>query len=203
MQNRPEGGFAQRPQPIIFLLIKNPDEPRDRTDVTTRVQTSSLSRECRQAAPRLALARFHWVNGDTDAAEAAFQAAVRIEPDDLIANRAVAAFYVGTNRLLEAEPYLQAVAEIAETPMAQLMLASFYARTNRPARAVALLEPLSEDPITAAQANVSGYFYYRRYSLVTNRTPTLHWGQATMFAALALLSASLSLEDRQYPAVVN
>ena len=48
MQNRPEGGFAQRPQPIIFLLIKNPDEPRDRTDVTTRVQTSSLSRECRQ-----------------------------------------------------------------------------------------------------------------------------------------------------------
>ena len=48
LQNRPEGGFAQRPQPIIFLLIKNPDEPRDRTDVTTRVQTSSLSRECRQ-----------------------------------------------------------------------------------------------------------------------------------------------------------
>ena len=37
----------KRPQPIIFLLIKNPDEPRDRTDVTTRVQTSSLSRECR------------------------------------------------------------------------------------------------------------------------------------------------------------
>ena len=33
----------KRPQPIIFLLIKNPDEPRDRTDVTTRVQTSSLS----------------------------------------------------------------------------------------------------------------------------------------------------------------
>ena len=27
----------------------------------------------------------------------------------------------------------------------------------------------------------SGYFYYRRYSpLVVNKTPTLHWGQATM-----------------------
>jgi len=23
VQNRPEGGFAQRPQPVIFLLIKN------------------------------------------------------------------------------------------------------------------------------------------------------------------------------------
>jgi hypothetical protein len=32
----------------------------------------------------------------------------------------------------------------------------------------------------------SGYFYYRRYSpWVVNKTPTLHWGQATMMCALA------------------
>ena len=32
----------------------------------------------------------------------------------------------------------------------------------------------------------TGYFYYRRYApWVVNRTPTLHWGQATMFCALA------------------
>jgi hypothetical protein len=32
----------------------------------------------------------------------------------------------------------------------------------------------------------SGYFYYRRYApWIVNRTPTLHWGQATMFCALA------------------
>lgn len=32
----------------------------------------------------------------------------------------------------------------------------------------------------------SGYFYYRRYSRwVVNKTPTLHWGQATMLSALA------------------
>jgi hypothetical protein len=37
----------------------------------------------------------------------------------------------------------------------------------------------------------SGYFYYRRYRLVVNRTPTLHWGQATMLAALALLLAEM------------
>jgi len=31
-----------------------------------------------------------------------------------------------------------------------------------------------------------GYFYYRRYSKwVVNKTPTLHWGQATMLCALA------------------
>lgn len=32
----------------------------------------------------------------------------------------------------------------------------------------------------------SGYFYYRRYSEhVVNKTPTLHWGQATMLSALS------------------
>jgi hypothetical protein len=37
----------------------------------------------------------------------------------------------------------------------------------------------------------SGYFYYRRYPMVVNRTPTLHWGQATMLAALAVLLAHM------------
>jgi rhamnogalacturonyl hydrolase YesR len=38
----------------------------------------------------------------------------------------------------------------------------------------------------------SGYFYYRRYSHgLVNKTPTLHWGQATMMCALAGLYQSL------------
>ncbi|MBZ5581653.1 MAG: hypothetical protein LAQ30_05500 [Acidobacteriia bacterium] len=38
----------------------------------------------------------------------------------------------------------------------------------------------------------TGYFYYRRYSrLLINRTPTLHWGQATMLCALAGLYRAL------------
>jgi hypothetical protein len=32
-----------------------------------------------------------------------------------------------------------------------------------------------------------GYFYYRQYPLVKAKTPMLHWGQATMFKALANL----------------
>ncbi len=44
----------------------------------------------------------------------------------------------------------------------------------------------------------TGYFYYRRYSRwLVNRTPTLHWGQATMLCALSglyqLLQAGESL----------
>jgi len=38
----------------------------------------------------------------------------------------------------------------------------------------------------------TGYFYYRRYSpWLVNKTPTLHWGQATMLSALAGLYQSL------------
>jgi hypothetical protein len=40
--------------------------------------------------------------------------------------------------------------------------------------------------------DTSGYFYYRRYSRwLVNKTPTLHWGQATMLAALAGLYGAL------------
>ena len=39
----------------------------------------------------------------------------------------------------------------------------------------------------------SGYFYYRRYSRrIVNKTPTLHWGQATMLCALAGLYEALA-----------
>ena len=38
----------------------------------------------------------------------------------------------------------------------------------------------------------TGYFYYRRYSSwIVNKTPTLHWGQATMMCALAGLYKAL------------
>jgi len=36
-----------------------------------------------------------------------------------------------------------------------------------------------------------GYFYYRQYPLMKAKTPMLHWGQATMFKALARLYRSL------------
>ena len=32
-----------------------------------------------------------------------------------------------------------------------------------------------------------GFFYFRKYPLITNKTPMFHWGQATMLAALSCL----------------
>lgn len=38
----------------------------------------------------------------------------------------------------------------------------------------------------------TGYFYYRKYPVLTAKTPYIHWGQATMFKALANLSSRLA-----------
>jgi hypothetical protein len=44
-----------------------------------------------------------------------------------------------------------------------------------------------------------GYFYYRQYPLLKAKTAMLHWGQATMFKALAQLFKSLSRSDVTEP----
>ena len=41
-----------------------------------------------------------------------------------------------------------------------------------------------------------GYFYYRQYPWMKARTPMLHWGQATMFKALARLFRVLSQQEK-------
>ena len=39
----------------------------------------------------------------------------------------------------------------------------------------------------------TGYFHYRQYPMLTSRTPYFHWGQATMFKALAHLASKTGL----------
>ena len=54
-----------------------------------------------------------------------------------------------------------------------------------------LAQKVAEWTITHMQDR-DGHFYYRRYSSwLVNKTPTLHWGQATMLAALAALYRAL------------
>jgi rhamnogalacturonyl hydrolase YesR len=56
---------------------------------------------------------------------------------------------------------------------------------DRDPESVALAAKVAQWTITNMQDR-SGYFYYRRYSpWIVNKTPTLHWGQATMLSALA------------------
>jgi hypothetical protein len=45
--------------------------------------------------------------------------------------------------------------------------------------------------------DTTGYFYYRRYPLLVAKIPMLHWGQATMFHALALLLLKVENGSKQ------
>jgi polysaccharide biosynthesis protein VpsJ len=42
--------------------------------------------------------------------------------------------------------------------------------------------------------DADGHFYYRKYPLLTAKTPYIHWGQATMYKALATLNAAQTPE---------
>lgn len=63
--------------------------------------------------------------------------------------------------------------------------------SNRDPEALSLALKVAQWTIENMQ-DETGYFYYRRYSpWLVNKTPTLHWGQATMMCALGGLYQSL------------
>ncbi len=63
--------------------------------------------------------------------------------------------------------------------------------SDRDPAALELAQRVAGWTIAHLQAR-SGYFYYRQYPLMTARTPYFHWGQATMFKALAHLADRLA-----------
>ena len=64
--------------------------------------------------------------------------------------------------------------------------------SDRDPEAISLAMKVANWTVTNMQ-DKSGYFYYRRYSKwLVNKTPTLHWGQATMLCALAGLYKQVS-----------
>lgn len=68
--------------------------------------------------------------------------------------------------------------------------------SDRDPEAVALAIKVARWTIKNMQDR-SGYFYYRRYSpWLVNKTPTLHWGQATMLCALGGLYKQLCHDRR-------
>jgi hypothetical protein len=57
-----------------------------------------------------------------------------------------------------------------------------------PQDALQMSEKVAKWTIENMQDSASGYFYYRQYPMMTAKTPYFHWGQATMFKALANLA---------------
>lgn len=61
--------------------------------------------------------------------------------------------------------------------------------------ALALASKVAEWTATHLR-HASGFFYYRKYPMVISKTPYFHWGQATMFKALAHLSLKMAARRR-------
>jgi hypothetical protein len=65
---------------------------------------------------------------------------------------------------------------------------------SRDVKCLLLAQKVTEWAIDNMQSP-KGFFYYRQYPFLTAKTPMLHWGQATMFKALAHLTFVLKSQD--------
>lgn len=68
------------------------------------------------------------------------------------------------------------------------------AETRGDGRALSLARKVATWTIENMQ-DADGFFYFQRWPLIVNRTPMLHWGQATMLHALAALLVKESNAD--------
>ena len=91
---------------------------------------------------------FHWSNGDRAAAEKSFTAALTLDRKHPVANRALAGYYVGTGRTVEAEPHLKTVAAIGGDNE-KLALGDYYLRAGRLPDARLVYKTLVRDDLTS------------------------------------------------------
>jgi tetratricopeptide (TPR) repeat protein len=102
----------------------------------------------------LALANFQWSGGDADAAFESLTRAHRLDPGGVLTNRALAIYYLASDRPAEAEQHLKAIAASSHTPVAQAALVDFYVAQGRLDDARRLAEALTKHPQAAAAAEV-------------------------------------------------
>jgi len=102
------------------------------------------------AEPRLALANFYW-NQKRPETEATLTGTLAIDPGNEAAHNALAIYYLWTNRVLEAEPHLKAVAATSTRPDAKVLLADYYLRVQPPRFSDS--ERVLNDPSLAKEAS--------------------------------------------------
>src|SRR5262245_31824620 len=106
------------------------------------------------ATAHLSLSNFLWSNGDLPQAELEMKKALAIDPKHITANRAMAMYYLVTNKPEAAEPHLKVVAERMPGADPQYFLAEYYLRLGRLDAARATLQPLLKDDASFVGASV-------------------------------------------------
>jgi tetratricopeptide (TPR) repeat protein len=106
------------------------------------------------ATNHIALANYYWAMNRRDKAETELQRVLAIDAHEPRANRALAALYMTTGRMADAERPLKALAESSPEPSARFVLADYYIVANRVADAIPILNKLTGDIATYAQAQL-------------------------------------------------
>lgn len=96
-------------------------------------------------AAHLSFSNFLWANGDLPRAEQEMKTALQLDPRNTTGNRAMAMYYMVTNRPAAAEPHLKVVSETMPGPEPKYFLAEYYLRLGRVDDARATLTPLLKD----------------------------------------------------------
>jgi len=100
----------------------------------------------------LMLAGNDWARGRLAAAEKSFRRVLELDPGNQVANRALAAFYLRSDRAAEAEQYLKAVAEATPTTPVRLLLADYYLLNRRTEDAARILAAVAQSTDGYAEA---------------------------------------------------
>jgi tetratricopeptide (TPR) repeat protein len=106
---------------------------------------------------RLALVNYLWAVGRRSDAEVQIGEVLALEPKNLLANRAMALFYLGSERVTEAEQYLKTLAEAGNA--GKLALADYYLGLRRPSDSRRLLEEVAAggaDGVLQAKLRLAG-----------------------------------------------
>ena len=137
---------------------------------------------------KLALANFLWGAQRGPEAEELLKDVLAKEPKHLLANRMLGMLYLGSKRLAEAEQPLKNVAEASNTPAARFQLADYYAALGRTNEAAVLLNALTKEPPSSAEAEL--------------RLAALDYSQKRMAEAHSRLDALLTQTPNYAPALV-
>jgi tetratricopeptide (TPR) repeat protein len=90
----------------------------------------------------LAQANFQMADGDTAGTEESLKKALALDGRHVLTNRALAALYLASNRIPEAEAPLRTVVDATDAAAARFALADYYMRISRSDDAQAVLRPL-------------------------------------------------------------
>jgi tetratricopeptide (TPR) repeat protein len=189
------------PRAIVLMAraVAASQQARGDGDGAQAVLRGAVAQAPASVEAHVALADFLWTwKRSPDAAERELRATAQEHPSDELANRALAAFFIGTNRAVEAEPFLRtAAAQPNQRHKSSLALADYYLSARRYDDAKPVLMTAADDGAqgTAAKVRLAAIEAEVGSSAAarTMLTPLLKNPSAEALA----LSAQLYLRDRK------